>query len=72
ELNSEVVAAVFQHKNQTTRNALLHSASKFGLEKTEMKEAVEKLEPKLIAKRVRELTIPELLELGKQVNLKVK
>lgn len=60
KLDDALVAALFQHKNQTVSNALKHSAASLGRNKHELKQLVEQLP--LCRKRVRELTIEELEE----------
>jgi len=62
KLSEQLVSALFQHKNQTVRNALVHSARQFGVSKADAKKAAEKLSLKDV--RVRDLTLEELAELS--------
>ncbi|MFH1107086.1 MAG: 16S rRNA (adenine(1518)-N(6)/adenine(1519)-N(6))-dimethyltransferase RsmA [Candidatus Micrarchaeota archaeon] len=60
-LDDRLVSALFQHKNQSVKNALLHSARALAVEK----EALKRIVPSLPFKdrRVRSLSISELEEL---------
>ena len=63
KLDEQLVAALFQHKNQTVRNALVHSASLLGKNKQELKRIAEKLPG--AEKRVRDLSLSQFAELCK-------
>lgn len=59
-LNEQLVTALFSHKNQTVRNAFRHSARALGL----TKEQAKKTSIPFQEKRVRDLTLDELVELS--------
>ncbi len=65
ELDATLVNALFQHKNQTVKNALLHSARALGLEKKALFAALEKI-GKEKEKKVRMLSLGELQALSMQ------
>jgi len=62
KLDEQLVSILFQHKNQTVRNAVTHSARQLELEKSDAKELAEKLSLRNL--RVRDLTLEELAELS--------
>jgi 16S rRNA (adenine1518-N6/adenine1519-N6)-dimethyltransferase len=62
-LNEQLVSLLFQHKNQTVRNALVHSHKALGLEKSEVKIRAGK--SVLAGKKVLELTLEDLNSLSK-------
>lgn len=66
ELDSALVNALFQHKNQTVKNALLHSTRALGASKKELLAALEKM-GKEKEKKVRTLTLGELEALSKRI-----
>lgn len=61
----KLIAALFQHRKKTVKNALLVSRSSFGKEKAEMAELAKKV--KKGDRRVFTLGIDELLEIAKEV-----
>jgi 16S rRNA (adenine1518-N6/adenine1519-N6)-dimethyltransferase len=63
ELNAQLIAFLFQHKNQTARNALEHSAKALGVSKQEARALAEKLPHS--GKKVRELSLEELDEMSR-------
>ncbi|MCX6767613.1 MAG: 16S rRNA (adenine(1518)-N(6)/adenine(1519)-N(6))-dimethyltransferase RsmA [Candidatus Micrarchaeota archaeon] len=63
ELDPAIIAALFQHKNQTVRNALVHSRRALGLEKDEITSMAEKTG--FTDRRVREMALKELEALSK-------
>jgi 16S rRNA (adenine1518-N6/adenine1519-N6)-dimethyltransferase len=63
KLNPNLVNALFQHKNQSVKNALKHSAKFFGKTKQEMTAAAGGLR-ELAGKKVRDLTLQELEEIS--------
>jgi len=69
KLDEQLVSILFQHKNQTVRNAVTHSAHQLALEKKDAKELAVKLSLKDL--RVRDLTLEELAKLSAEW-LKVK
>lgn len=64
KLNQKLVDAIFQHKNQTVQNSLIHSRHHFDLDK---KQARDLDLGELGAKRPRELTLDELEFLSKNL-----
>ncbi len=62
-LNAGLVAALFQHKNQSVKKALLHSQRALGKQRSEIKKLLEKVPARLLEKRVRMLSLEELSEL---------
>ncbi|MEW5954964.1 MAG: 16S rRNA (adenine(1518)-N(6)/adenine(1519)-N(6))-dimethyltransferase RsmA [Candidatus Micrarchaeota archaeon] len=62
KLDEQLVSALFQHKNQTVRNAVTHSAHFLGLSKLKAKKLAEKLSLKDL--RVRDLGVEQLARLG--------
>lgn len=66
QLNQKLVDALFQHKNQTVQNALIHSRHHFDLDK---KQAKDLDLSGLGAKRPRELTLDELELLSKKLKI---
>jgi len=56
--DEQLVSALFQHKNQTVSNALIHAARQLGLSKQEARKKAGKLSLK--NKRPRELTLDQL------------
>jgi len=63
-LDADLVNALFQHKNQTVRNAFEHSAYALGKDKDELRAFANSLEVK--DRRVRSLSLDELAWLGKK------
>ncbi len=61
-LHPLIVNLLFQHKNQSVRNALLHSRGALGLDKSATKALCESAPS--CGKRPRELTLAELQELS--------
>lgn len=66
KLNQKLIDALFQHKNQTVQNSLLHSRHHFDLDK---KQAKELDLGELASKRPRELTLEELETLSKKLKI---
>ncbi|MBI5036957.1 ribosomal RNA small subunit methyltransferase A [Candidatus Micrarchaeota archaeon] len=65
KMDEELVRALFSHKNQTVRNAFRHSAKALGMTKEEAKKA----ELPFSEKRVRDLTLEELVSLSEAIVL---
>lgn len=65
KLDEQLVSALFQHKNQSVRKALLHSERVLGKEKSELKKLLEKMPADLVEKKVRRLSLSEIAELSK-------
>jgi len=63
DLNEQLVSFLFQHKNQTVRNALVHSRKALGLEKDGVKSLLG--DSALSGKKVVFLTLEDLNELSK-------
>lgn len=68
DLNEQLVSMLFQHKNQTVRNALVHSHKALGLEKAEVKLRIGK--SVLAGKKVLELTLEDLNSLSKTFKMR--
>ncbi|MFH0923015.1 MAG: rRNA adenine N-6-methyltransferase family protein, partial [Candidatus Micrarchaeota archaeon] len=68
DLNEQIVSLLFQHKNQTVRNALIHSHKMLGLEKAEVKKRAGK--GVLGGKKVLDLTLDDLNSLSKTFKTK--
>lgn len=66
-LNAILVNALFQHKNQSVKNALLHSTRFLKKTRGEVKEFIEALE--LSDKKVRELRLEELQKISRKWGL---
>ncbi|MBI5228980.1 ribosomal RNA small subunit methyltransferase A [Candidatus Micrarchaeota archaeon] len=62
DLNGRLIAAIFQHKNQSLKNALIHSTKALGMSKEELLEWVEPTGLK--GRRVRTLSLAELQEIS--------
>ena len=66
ELNADLVNVLFQHKNQTVRNALLHSRKFLGKNEGEIKDFVDSLEAKTRSRRVRRLSLQDLKKISEK------
>lgn len=64
KLNAGLVNHLFQHKNQSVKNALKHSRTAFGLGKKEMMEKI--INIPLLDRRVFTLTLEEISTLSKE------
>jgi 16S rRNA (adenine1518-N6/adenine1519-N6)-dimethyltransferase len=64
-LNAELVAALFQHKNQNVKKSLLHSAHALKIDETALSRFADSLPKELSSKRPRALTLSELSELSR-------
>jgi len=62
-LDASLVTALFQHKNQTVRNALLHSERALGLPKARLAEFAASLDKR--DRKVRSLALEDFAELSK-------
>ncbi len=62
DLDDRLVSALFQHKNQSVKNALLHSGRALGLEKPALKRIAESLP--FPERKVRSLALPDLESLS--------
>ncbi|PIZ91694.1 16S rRNA methyltransferase, partial [Candidatus Micrarchaeota archaeon CG_4_10_14_0_2_um_filter_55_9] len=65
-LNPKLVQLLFQHKNQSVKNALIHSHGALGLAKDEARALAEKLP--LVGRRVRTLSLEEIVLLSTSLN----
>lgn len=63
EINEQLVALLFQHKNQFIHNALVHSATALEQEKAEVKKVAQQLPHS--EKRVKELTLADLEDISR-------
>ena len=70
KLDAALINSLFQHKNQTVRNALMHSAGNFGFGKEEIKKAVAKLS--LSERRACSLAVEELTLLSDEWKRAIK
>ena len=64
KLSAPLVAALFQHKNQTVRNALLHSQRALGLPKARLAEFADSLDAR--NRKVRSLSLGSLEDLSRE------
>ncbi len=64
-LDASLMAALFQHKNQSVRKALLHSGRTLGKDRTALAHFANSLSPGLSSKRPRILSLDELCELSR-------
>lgn len=64
KLNEDLVRAVFQHKNQSLRNALKHSSYELKKEKKGLMEFADSLPKELCEQKVRCLSLQELQEIS--------
>ncbi len=67
KLDAKLVAALFTHKNQGVKKALLHSERMLGAEKQDLKKLLGKMPASLVEKRVRTLLMDELIALSKSI-----
>lgn len=63
DLDDSLVSALFQHKNQSVKNALLHSSRALGVEKTRLAQIAASLPHS--SRRVRSLSLEELQALSR-------
>ena len=64
-LDAPLVAALFQHKNQGVKKALLHSAHSLGMGKEQLAKFAASLPAAIAGKRPRGLSLSELAELSR-------